>query len=77
MRQVIAKLCKLGYAAEDIVSNTFRVCKSLEAAESTRLALGREVGLTHLRVAEGLGSPLQLAGLLARMCRAAAGRDTW
>uniref|UniRef100_A0A2A4JNE6 Replication factor C subunit 2 n=1 Tax=Heliothis virescens TaxID=7102 RepID=A0A2A4JNE6_HELVI len=70
--KVVAKLCKLGYAAEDIVSNMFRVCKSLEAGEAARLALVREVGLTHMRVADGLGSPLQLAGLLARCCRAAA-----
>ncbi|XP_021196038.2 replication factor C subunit 2 [Helicoverpa armigera] len=70
--KVVAKLCKLGYAAEDIVSNMFRVCKTLEAGEGARLALVREVGLTHLRVADGLGSPLQLAGLLARCCHAAA-----
>ncbi|KAF9796934.1 hypothetical protein SFRURICE_016602 [Spodoptera frugiperda] len=70
--KVVAKLCKLGYAAEDIVSNIFRVCKTLDADEATRLALVREVGLTQLRVADGLGSALQLAGLLARCCRAAA-----
>lgn len=70
--QVIAKLCKLGYAAEDIVSNIFRVCKTLEAPDELRLAFVREVGLTLVRVADGLGSPLQLAALLARCCRAAA-----
>lgn len=69
--KVIAKLCKLGYAAEDIVSNVFRVCKTLEVEESLRLAFIREVGVTHLRVADGLTSPLQLAALLARCCRAA------
>ncbi|CAB3232718.1 unnamed protein product [Arctia plantaginis] len=70
--KVIAKLCKLGYAAEDIVSNIFRVCKTLEAPDELRLAFVREVGQTLVRVAEGLGSPLQLAALLARCCRAAA-----
>ncbi|KAI8440748.1 hypothetical protein MSG28_009087 [Choristoneura fumiferana] len=74
--KVIAKLCKLGYAAEDIVSNIFRVCKTLDAPEPLRLAFIREVGLTHMRVADGLGAPLQLAGLLARLCRVAAGGDT-
>ncbi|CAH0397670.1 unnamed protein product [Chilo suppressalis] len=69
--KVIAKLCKLGYAAEDIVSNIFRVSKTVDASEEIRLALIREVGLTHMRVADGLTSPLQLAGLLARLCRAA------
>ncbi|XP_063366431.1 replication factor C subunit 2 [Cydia amplana] len=74
--KVIAKLCKLGYAAEDIVSNIFRVCKTLEASEELRLAFIREVGLTHMRVADGLSAPLQLAGLLARMCRVAGGGDS-
>ncbi|KAG6448486.1 replication factor C subunit 2 [Manduca sexta] len=73
--KVIAKLCKLGYAAEDIVSNIFRVCKTLDVSEDLKLAFIREIGLTHMRVADGLSSPLQLAGLLARMCRAAAGGD--
>lgn len=72
----MSKLCKLGYAAEDIVSNIFRVCKTLEAEERCRLALVREVGLTHMRVADGLSSPLQLAALLARCCRAARSQDT-
>lgn len=73
LSQVIAKLCKLGYAAEDIVSNVFRVSKALDTSEETRLALVREAGRTQLRVADGLGSPLQLAGLLARACCAARG----
>ncbi|XP_013197275.1 replication factor C subunit 2 [Amyelois transitella] len=69
--KVIANLCKLGYAAEDIVSNIFRVVKTLDAPEETRLAWVRELGLTHMRVADGLAAPLQLAALLARLCRAA------
>ncbi|KAI5630736.1 ATPase family associated with various cellular activities (AAA) domain-containing protein [Phthorimaea operculella] len=71
--KIIAKLCKLGYAAEDIVSNIFRVSKTLDAREELRLAFIREIGLTHMRVADGLTSQLQLSGLLARLCRAAAG----
>ncbi|KAJ0172443.1 hypothetical protein K1T71_011582 [Dendrolimus kikuchii] len=74
--KVIAQLCKLGYAAEDIISNIFRVCKTLDVTEDIKLAFIREIGLTHMRVADGLSSPLQLAGLLARMCRIAAGGDT-
>lgn len=69
---MIAKLIKQGYAAEDIVSNIFRVCKTLTVGEELRLGLVREVGVTHMLVADGLGSPLQLAALLARMCRVAA-----
>ncbi|CAK1542428.1 unnamed protein product [Leptosia nina] len=66
--KVIAKLVKLGYAAEDIVSNIFRVAKTLDAPDEVKLRLIREIGLTHMRVADGLSSPLQLAALLARMC---------
>ncbi|CAH2055570.1 unnamed protein product, partial [Iphiclides podalirius] len=69
--KVIAKLLKQGYAAEDVVANVFRVCKTLDVAEELKLAFVREVGATHMRVADGLSSPLQLAALLARMCRAA------
>ncbi|XP_023948486.1 replication factor C subunit 2 [Bicyclus anynana] len=69
--KVMAKLVRLGYAAEDIISNVFRVCKTLDAPDDLRLAFVREVGLAHVRAADGLGSPLQLAALLARMCRAA------
>lgn len=68
----MAKLCKLGYASEDIVSNMFRVTKTLPVADPLKLALVREVGLAHMRAADGLGAPLQLAALLARCCRAAA-----
>ncbi|KAG7304652.1 replication factor C subunit 4 [Plutella xylostella] len=71
--KIIAKLCKQGYAAEDILSNMFRVCKTLEAPEPLRLAFIRALGVTHMRAADGLGTPLQLAGLLARMCQAAGG----
>ncbi|KAL4715353.1 hypothetical protein ACJJTC_015124 [Scirpophaga incertulas] len=71
--KVIAKLSKLGYAAEDILSNVFRVCKTLEVSEEIRLALVREVGKTQLNAARGLHSQLQLAALLARCCRAATG----
>ncbi|GBP83522.1 Replication factor C subunit 2 [Eumeta japonica] len=67
----IAKLWRLGYAPEDIVANVFRVCKTLEAPESTRLAFVREIGVTQARLADGLATPLQLAGLLARLCRTA------
>ncbi|XP_072945524.1 replication factor C subunit 2 [Epargyreus clarus] len=75
--KVIAKLCKLGYAAEDILSNIFRVCKTLEVSEELRLRFVREVGRAQLRAAAGLRAPLQLAGLLARLCRATTEPAEW
>ncbi|OWR45752.1 replication factor C subunit 2 [Danaus plexippus plexippus] len=66
--KVIAKLCRLGYATEDILSNMFRVSKTLSVSEDVRLGLIKQIGLTQMRAADGLTSQLQLAALLARMC---------
>lgn len=66
----MSHLCRLGYAAEDILSTLFRVCKTLEAEEQVRLACIRELARAQLQAADGLASPLQLAALLARCCRA-------
>lgn len=56
-----------GYSAIDIISTLFRLCKTIEASETRRLQLLREVGFTQLRVLDGLNSKLQVAGLLARI----------
>jgi replication factor C subunit 2/4 len=29
----------------------------------------QEIGLTHMRISDGVGSRLQLSGLLARLCK--------
>lgn len=61
-------LWKKGYSAVDIVTTMFRIAKNLDTlSEPTRLAFMREIGFTHLRVMEGVGSKLQIAGLLARI----------
>ena len=53
----------------------------VELAHSLTSAVGRrgrgvdegtqEVGMTHLRIVEGVQSPIQLTGLIARLCRIA------
>lgn len=65
---VVMQLWRMGYAPEDIMAILFRVCKTLDAPEELRLAFIRELGITHMRLADGLATPLQLAGLLARLC---------
>ncbi|KAG7172741.1 replication factor C subunit 2-like [Homarus americanus] len=66
--KILAHLWKLGYAAEDIISNVFRVCKNTNMAEFLKLEFIKEIGLTHLRIVQGTSSLLQLSGLLARLC---------
>ncbi|XP_037047409.1 replication factor C subunit 2 [Bradysia coprophila] len=68
--KIMAKLWRLGYAAEDIIGNVFRVCKRIEMDEKLKLAFIREIGETHMRIVDGLNSLLQLTGLLARLCQA-------
>ena len=58
-----------GYSSIDMVQTMFRVCKNLEMPEKLKLEYIREIGATHMRVAEGVDSLLQMNGLLARLSR--------
>ncbi|XP_068604069.1 replication factor C subunit 2 [Brachionichthys hirsutus] len=66
--KVMEHLWALGYSPEDIMGNVFRVCKTYQMAEYLKLEFIKEIGYTHLRVAEGVSSLLQMAGLLGRLC---------
>lgn len=62
-------LVEQGYSAIDIVQTIFRVGRSMKIDEElTKLNLLREIGLVHMRMAQGVTSPLQLAGLAAKLC---------
>ncbi|KAF4528728.1 hypothetical protein B566_EDAN008992 [Ephemera danica] len=65
---IMAHLWKLGYAAEDLISNMFRVCKTMKMSEFLQLEFVKQIGLVHLRIVEGLGTLLQMSGLLAKLC---------
>ncbi|PAA75393.1 hypothetical protein BOX15_Mlig002246g1, partial [Macrostomum lignano] len=68
--KILRHLWHMGYSAEDLVSILFRVCKSHpDLSEEVKLGMVREIGITHMRVMDGVGTLLQLSGLLARMCR--------
>ncbi|XP_014283210.1 replication factor C subunit 2 [Halyomorpha halys] len=67
--KILAHLWKLGYAAEDLIGNIFRVTKSLDIQEPLKLEFIKEIGLTHLRIISGINSLLQLSGLLAKLCK--------
>lgn len=69
--KIMAHLWKLGYAAEDIIGNIFRVTKSMQMSEKLKLYFIKEIGMTHLKIVDGVTTLLQLTGLLAKCCQAA------
>ncbi|KAK9745291.1 ATPase family associated with various cellular activities (AAA) [Popillia japonica] len=71
--KIIDHLWTLGYAAEDIVKNIFKVCKNMDMEEPLKLAFIKEIGTTHEIISDGLTTLLQMSGLLSRMCMAAKG----
>lgn len=56
------------YSALDIVTTIFRVVKAFEMPEATKLTMIQAVSGTHMRISDGVGTLLQLQGLVARMC---------
>jgi len=66
--KIIAKFYHLGYAAEDIIDNIFRVCKIVDMNNTLKLAFIREIGQTHIKICNGLNSVLQMSSLLGQMC---------
>uniref|UniRef100_A0A671RYK5 Replication factor C subunit 2 n=1 Tax=Sinocyclocheilus anshuiensis TaxID=1608454 RepID=A0A671RYK5_9TELE len=73
--KIIEQLWSLGYSPEDIIGNIFRVCKTFQMAEYLKLEYIKEIGYTHMKVAEGVNSLLQMAGLLGRLCSKTAAAD--
>ena len=61
-----------GYSSLDIVTTLFRVVRTMDSlSEPVKLEFIREIGWTHMRVLEGVGTLLQLGGLVARLSRQA------
>ncbi|KZV94148.1 P-loop containing nucleoside triphosphate hydrolase protein [Exidia glandulosa HHB12029] len=59
-----------GYSAVDIVVTVFRVVKTYdELPEYLKLEFIKEIGFTHMKILEGVGTLVQLGGLLARLCK--------
>ncbi|XP_065663607.1 replication factor C subunit 2 isoform X3 [Hydra vulgaris] len=67
--KVMAHLWRLGYSAVDIITVIFRVCKNHDMAEFLKLEYIKEIGYTHMRIAEGVNSLLQMSGMLSRLCQ--------
>ncbi|CAG2164258.1 unnamed protein product [Oppiella nova] len=67
--KIMQKLYKLGYSPEDIIANVFRVTKNYSLPEYVKLEYIKEIGITHMRIAQGVNSLLQLSALVARLCK--------
>ncbi|XP_054167928.1 replication factor C subunit 2-like [Oppia nitens] len=67
--KIMHKLYKLGYSPEDIITNVFRVTKTYDLPEFLKLEFIKEIGLTHMRITQGVNSLLQLSSLIARLCK--------
>lgn len=64
----LKQLYDLGYSASDIITTLFRVVKNYDMPEYLKLEYLKEVGFVHMRIADGVGTILQLSGLLAKLC---------
>merc|ERR1711937_617877 len=56
-----------GYACADIIGVLFRVLKTFDMPEHIKLEYLKEVGITHMRIAEGVGTMCQFGGLIAKL----------
>ncbi|KAL5478145.1 hypothetical protein EMCRGX_G025034 [Ephydatia muelleri] len=66
---ILKSLWDKGYSPHDIITNIFRVSKNYQMPEYLKLEFIKDIGMTHLRLTEGMESLLQLSGLLAKLCR--------
>jgi replication factor C subunit 2/4 len=64
-----------GYAATDVIQTLFKVTKSLALPEEIKLNFLREIGFSHMRIADGLNTQLQIAGCVARLANVSSSHD--
>lgn len=66
-QDLVIGLCSSGYAATDVIQTLFKVVRAYDIAENQKLDMIREIGFTHMRIAQGLNTQLQLLGCVARL----------
>jgi replication factor C subunit 2/4 len=64
-KHVVLELWAKGYSAADLIVAMRHVCKS--GTNEKKLDFLKEIGSTYLRITEGLGTLLQLEGLIGRL----------
>lgn len=67
--EILDEVWTQGYSALDIITTLFRVSKTTSLPDAVKLDYVREIGLTHMRILEGVASRVQLGGLLARLTK--------
>jgi replication factor C subunit 2/4 len=67
---VVRELLDQGYSSGDVISVIFRVLKTYEMPEHMKLEFLKHVGATHMRITEGVGTPVQFGGLVGTLCQA-------
>ncbi|CAG9857770.1 unnamed protein product [Phyllotreta striolata] len=75
--KVVEHLWNLGYAAEDVVKNVFKVCKGMDMEEAVKLEFIKEIGSCHQRIVDGVCSLIQMSGLLAKLCKVGKGNSAF
>ncbi|KAG6573502.1 Replication factor C subunit 2, partial [Cucurbita argyrosperma subsp. sororia] len=63
----LKQLYDMGYSPTDIITTLFRIIKNYDMAEYLKLEIMKETGFAHMRICDGVGSYLQLCGLLAKL----------
>mmetsp|Transcript_62425 Transcript_62425/g.141143 ORF Transcript_62425/g.141143 Transcript_62425/m.141143 type:complete len:364 (-) Transcript_62425:77-1168(-) len=66
---IVKTIWDQGYSCMDIIGTLFKVTKSAPLPEAVKLEYIKEIGFTHMRVADGLNTYLQIAGLIARLSK--------
>lgn len=65
---LIKSLWSTGYSCNDIIGTLFKVTKAYEEMnEAVKLEFLKEIGFTHMRLADGVTTLLQLLGLVSRL----------
>jgi replication factor C subunit 2/4 len=63
-------LYNLGHSTSDIISTLYKVALTIETIrEYTKLEILKLIGLTQLRIGNGLHTRLQLIGLISKLCK--------
>jgi len=58
----------LGFSALDLVTTVFKVVKAQSMPEPLKLDMVQIISSIHMRVADGVGTLLQMNGMVARLC---------
>jgi replication factor C subunit 2/4 len=67
---LMQQLWNTGYSCSDIIGTVFKVTRAHDRMpESIKLEFLKEIGFTHMRIADGVNTKLQLFGLIGRLCQ--------